>query len=118
MSLLIQSTLSFSIQVPHYLGAQYLGAFAASGVVFLAYWDALVWLVELIFNTFLIKSFRYEHDRAVYRSIPETSGIFSTFPSTHLSFFGGIFDQFLGTFLLLVCICAITDKRNMQVIRN
>lgn len=87
-------------KVPHYLGAQYLGAFAASGAVFLAYWDALVW---------------YEHDRAVYRSIPETSGIFSTFPSTHLSIAGGIFDQFLGTFLLLVCICAIMDKRNMQV---
>jgi glycerol uptake facilitator-like aquaporin len=52
MYLLIQSTLSFLIQVPHYLVAQYLGAFAASGVVFLAYWDALVWLVELIFNTF------------------------------------------------------------------
>jgi len=87
-------------KVPHYLAAQYLGAFAASGIVFLVYWDALVW---------------YEHDRAVYRSIPETSGIFSTFPATHLSMVGGIFDQFLGTFLLLVCICAITDKRNMQV---
>ena len=50
----------------------------------------------------------------MYRSIPETSGIFSTFPSTHLSFFGGVFDQFLGTFLLLVCICSITDPRNMK----
>jgi len=87
-------------KVAHYLAAQYLGAFAASGTVFLVYWDALVW---------------YEHDRAVYRSIPETSGIFSTFPAKHLTFFGGVFDQFLGTFLLLVCICAIIDKRNMQV---
>ena len=30
-------------QVPHYLAAQYLGAFAASAAVFLVYWDALVW---------------------------------------------------------------------------
>ena len=31
------------IKVPHYLAAQYLGAFVASCVVFLVYWDALVW---------------------------------------------------------------------------
>ena len=31
------------VQVPHYLAAQYLGAFVASCVVFLVYWDALVW---------------------------------------------------------------------------
>ena len=64
----------------------------------------------------MINYHRYEHDRAVYRSIPETAGIFSTFPGSHLSLVGGIFDQFLGTFLLLVCICAITDSRNMQVL--
>ena len=31
-------------KVPHYIGAQYLGAFIASFFVFLVYWDALVWL--------------------------------------------------------------------------
>ena len=87
------------LQVPHYLAAQYLGAFTASGTLFLAYWDALVW---------------YEHDRGAYRSIPETAAIFSTFPSPHLSFIGGIADQFLGTLLLLICICACTDA-NHQV---
>ena len=40
------------LQVPHYLGGQYLGAFLASATVFLVYWDALVW---------------YEHDRGGYR---------------------------------------------------
>ena len=58
---------------------------------------------------------RYEHDRGEYRSIPETAGIFSTYPSPHLSYAGGVFDQFLGTAVLLVCLCAITDKSNMQV---
>ena len=32
------------LKVPHYLAGQYLGAFIASFVVFLVYWDALVWL--------------------------------------------------------------------------
>jgi len=87
-------------KVPHYLAGQYLGALAASGLVFLVYWDALVW---------------YEHDRSVYRSIPETAGIFATYPSQHLSMAGGVFDQFLGTLLLLLCICAITDSKNMKL---
>ena len=39
-----------TLQVPHYLGGQYLGALLASCTVFLVYWDALVY---------------YEHDRWV-----------------------------------------------------
>jgi len=87
-------------KVPHYVAAQYLGAFLSSALVFLVYWDALVW---------------YEHDIGEYRSLPETAGIFSTYPSPHLSFIWGVFDQFLGTALLLFCVCAITDKSNMKV---
>ena len=68
--------------------------------MFLLYWDALVW---------------YEHDRSVFRSIPETAGIFATYPSPNLSIAGGVFDQFLATLLLLLCICAITDRRNMKL---
>ena len=58
---------------------------------------------------------RYEHDRGEYRTVPDTAQIFSTFPSPHLSYAGGIFDQFLGSALLLICVCAITDSRNMKV---
>lgn len=87
-------------KVPHYLAAQYLGAFLASGVVFLVYWDAIVW---------------YEHDRGAYRTTPDTAAIFGTYPAQHLTFLGGVGDQFLGTGLLLLCVCAITDSRNMQV---
>ena len=87
-------------KVPHYLAGQYLGAFLGSATVFCVYWDALVW---------------YEHDRSVYRSIPETAGIFATYPSPHLTTAGGVFDQFLGTCLLLLCVCAITDPRNMKL---
>ena len=39
-------------QVPHYIGAQYLGSLTASVTVFFTYWDSLVW---------------YEHDRGEYR---------------------------------------------------
>jgi len=87
-------------KVPHYLAGQYLGAFLASFCVFLAYWDALVW---------------YEHETGYYRGTPDTASIFGTYPTKHLSYQGGIGDQVLGTALLLLCVCAITDKRNMQI---
>jgi MIP family channel proteins len=87
-------------KVPHYLAGQYLGAFAGATVVFFVYWDAIVW---------------YEHDRGAYRSTPDTAGIFSTYPSPHLTTAGGAGDQFLGTAMLMLCVCAITDRKNMQV---
>ena len=43
------------------------------------------------------------------------AGIFATYPAPYLSAQGGIGDQILGTMLLLVCVCAITDKKNTQV---
>ena len=58
---------------------------------------------------------RYEHDRGAYRSTPDTAGIFATYPGRHLSWAGGVGDQFLGTAMLLVCLCAITDSKNMNV---
>lgn len=80
------------------------------------YWDALVW---------------YEHDRGSYRATPDTAAIFSTFPARHLSLAGGVADQVLlccdgncllysavqvtSTALLLLCVCAITDRRNLRV---
>jgi len=51
------------------LAAQYTAGFLASAVVFLVYWDALVW---------------YEHDRGAYRTTPDTAAIFATYPSPQL----------------------------------
>ena len=87
-------------KVPHYLAGQYLGAFLGSATVFCVYWDALVW---------------YEHDRGYWRSTPDTASIFSTYPGPHLTLAGGILDQVVVTALLLTCVCAITDRRNMKV---
>ena len=78
---------SLCVKVPHYLAAQYLGAFLASGAVFLVYWDALVW---------------YEHDRGGYRVTPDTAAIFGTFPAHHLTLLGGLTDQLVATALLLL----------------
>ena len=78
------------------MAAQYLGSLTASLTVFLTYWDSLVW---------------YEHERGEYRSLPDTARIFTTFPSPHLSLLGGFIDQFVGTAVFLICICAITDTR-------
>ena len=82
------------------MAAQYLGSLTASLLVFLTYWDSLVW---------------YEHDRGEYRTTPDTARIFTTFPSPHLSVVGGVIDQLVGSAVFLICICAITDSRNMRV---
>ena len=83
-------------KVPHYLLAQYLGALLGAGLVLATYWEGLVW---------------YEHHQGLYRTIPGTANIFTTFPSPHLSVLGGIIDQFVGSAVFLICICAITDSR-------
>ena len=67
--------------------AQYLGAFLSSALVFLVYYEALMWWVlgtraSISHHIIII---RYEIDRGEYRSIPGTAQIFTTFPSVHLS---------------------------------
>jgi glycerol uptake facilitator protein len=52
-----------------------------------------------------------------------TSGIWSTYPrefanGTRLSNWSGFLDQVVATALLLLCICAITDSRNMAPASN
>ncbi|KJH53409.1 aquaporin-9 domain protein [Dictyocaulus viviparus] len=41
-----------------------------------------------------------------------TAHIFATYPQTHLSTFGGIIDQIVGTAVLCLGVSAITDRRN------
>ena len=87
-------------KVPLYLLAQYIGAFLGSLIVFLVYWEAIVF---------------YEHDRGGYRVTPDTAAIFGTFPGHHLTLWGGVTDQLVATAILLLCICAIQDRNNMKV---
>lgn len=41
-----------------------------------------------------------------------TANVFTTFPAFPDLFFAGMTDQVIGTALLLLCICAVTDERN------
>ena len=45
----------------------------------------------------------------------QTIGIFATYPSDGLSIFGGFFDQFFATSLLIIFVLALTDKNNNQL---
>ena len=81
-----------------YWVAQVAGAFAASFVVFLTYYDA--------FNAF-------DKGTRIVLGDKATAGIFATYPQPFLSTGGGLIDQIVGTALLVLVILAVTDSRNV-----
>lgn len=90
-------------KVPVYVAAQYLGAFLASAMVYAVYYEAI---------------HAFELANGLSFATPDTAGIWATYPKKHLSHGGGILDQTVSTALLLLCICAVVDKKNMQVSRG
>src|SRR4029079_15258552 len=90
-------------KVPSYVVAQIAGAFAASAVVFLTYHEA--------FDAF-------DGGGRVVLGPKGTAGIFATYPQPYLSLAGGLIDQIVGTAVLLLVICALTDSRNMAPTGN
>ena len=89
------------IQVPVYMAGQYFGAFLASAVLYGVYAEAIQVAEK---NSGNLTSATY--------------GIFASYPNGEINP-GGVtlaFDQILGTALLLVIICSVTDSRNMNVI--
>jgi len=87
--------------------AQYLGAFVAAASIYGVYNDAILNYAAINSNNMFIMN-----DTA---NDPGLAGLFGTYPAAWLSIQGGIGDQILGTFLLLLGICAITDKKNNKV---
>jgi MIP family channel proteins len=85
-------------KVPAYWLAQTVGAFAGAATVFAIYHEA--------FDAF---------DGGLRMVLGEkgTAGIFSTYPQSFLSIFGGLVDQVFGTAILLLVIMAISDTRNI-----
>jgi MIP family channel proteins len=79
-----------------FIAAQFLGAFAASALVYFTYHEAI-------------------NDFETGRTLT-TAGIWSTYPQDYLSNVpGGLVDQIVGTALLMMVIFAITDQRNMAL---
>lgn len=87
-------------KVPHYLAAQYLGAFLASVVVYILYMDALT-----AFDTGIRQT----------TGPDATAHIWATFPSSYLSISGAFLDQVIGTAVLMVAVLAITDSDGLNV---
>jgi MIP family channel proteins len=91
-------------KVVPYILAQLAGAFVASVVVYITYLAAL------------------DHFDGGVRQVlgPQgTAGIWATYPQPFLSPFpGGLIDQIVGTALLVLCIFALTDKRNQAPAAN
>lgn len=74
--------------------AQTAGAFAGAAIVFLNYRPAFF---------------------AVDPTLEKTAGVFATFPAFPAAPMAGLFDQVLGTALLVMLILAIVDERNHPV---
>lgn len=85
-------------KVGPYVGAQMVGAFLASLVVYVTYREALG---------------AFDGGVRVVTGALGTAGIWATYPQPFLSVFpGGFVDQVVGTALLVGVIFAITDHRN------
>jgi glycerol uptake facilitator protein len=95
-----------------YIVAQFLGAFVAAGILFIEYGNAMnSW--ETKFNV----------TRGSLASATGNSQFFFTYPHTALGgavvpIWNAVFDQILGTFLLVYLILAITDARNSPPLSN
>ncbi|CAB3399729.1 unnamed protein product [Caenorhabditis bovis] len=80
-----------------YCIVQTLGAFAGSGVAYLAYYD------------------QFEKFAGPYRTITgtkATAGCFCSYPAFHVTNTTSFIDQVIGTYLLVLFVCVIIDKRN------
>ena len=84
-------------KLPAFIAAQFAGAFVASAVTYFAYHEAFA---------------AFDGGTRQVTGAHPTAGIFATYPQPYLSIFGGFVDQVVGTALLLLVICALTDQDN------
>ena len=98
LALAVRRGFPWSKLLPYSL-AQLAGAFVASAVVYVTYYDALQ---------------VFDGGVRQVTGPQATAGIWATYPQAYLSpVIGGLVDQIVGTALLLLCICALADKRNL-----
>jgi MIP family channel proteins len=100
LSLATRNKFRWGKVIPYWI-AQVAGAFAASAVTYLVYIEALA-------------AYDLGHRTVPGMGSLATAGIWATYPSPHLSTLpGGLIDQVVGTALLMACIYAIGDARNI-----
>ncbi|XP_062241504.1 aquaporin-9b [Platichthys flesus] len=87
-------------KLPVYLVAQFLGAFTGSCAVYTLYYDALM---------------DYSDGELFVTGANATANIFASYPAKHLSLLNGFVDQVYSAGALVLCILAITDKKNSGV---
>ncbi|KAM9782795.1 aquaporin-10a [Neosynchiropus ocellatus] len=97
-------TLSFCVlgRVPWnrllpYALAQLLGAYVASGLVYLVYYDAIMDFSGGVLTVY---------------GANETASIFATYPSEFISLGRSVLDQVVGTGMLMLCILCLGEQRN------
>ncbi|KAH8081994.1 aquaporin [Cristinia sonorae] len=100
-------TLAFAVfrdfpwrKVPAYIAAQVAGGFVGAGLVYANYIHA----IDLVEGS--------RHIRTVPPESPGTAGYFGTYAAPYMSNGSALYDEFLGTMVLLICVCALTDTRN------
>ncbi|XP_029927979.1 aquaporin-10a [Myripristis murdjan] len=82
--------------VPYSL-SQLLGAYLASGLVYLVYYDAIMDFSGGVLTVY---------------GPNETASIFATYPSEYLSLGRSFLDQIVGTAMLMLCILSLGETRN------
>ncbi|KAI0769916.1 aquaporin [Fomes fomentarius] len=83
-------------KVPAYIFAQLMGGLCGAGIVYANYIHA----IDLV-----------EGGRNI-RTVPGTAGLFSTYALPYMTSVSCFFDEFVGTAVLLMVVCAVSDTRN------
>ncbi|XP_072031604.1 aquaporin-10-like isoform X2 [Amphiura filiformis] len=89
--------------LPCYMMAQFFGAFCASIVLYGVYIDGIN---------------NIDGGTRQVTGPNATAGIFGTYPQEFLSLGEGVFDQIVGTALLMGTIAAVTDERNHKPVKG
>ncbi|MEV0783915.1 MIP/aquaporin family protein [Streptomyces sp. NPDC050423] len=101
----VRRSLAWRKLIPYWF-AQVAGAFVAAALVYASY----RWAIDF-----------FNHKAGLTRDQSlSTYSIFATFPAEYFgnSWWGPLLDQIIGTGILLLLICAVTDQRNMAPLAN
>eukprot|EP00064_Thunnus_orientalis_P000682 superscaffoldBa00000038_g683 len=99
---------------PVYVVAQFLGAFAGSCAVYGLYYEDDVCSMSISIVCFFTDALMdYTNGEFAVTGVNATANIFASYPAKHLSVLNGFVDQVIATGALILCILAITDRKNI-----